>query len=55
MELKHVKPMDGPIDEGTGGVGDRRIRDAVDDETGGLDKQPVKDERSGGIDELQPR
>ena len=41
MDLKHVKPLDGPIDEGTGGVGERRIRDAVDDETGGLDK-PAK-------------
>ncbi len=37
MELKHVKPLDGPIDEGTGGVGDRRIREAVDNETGALD------------------
>ncbi len=33
-EFKHVKPLDGPIDEGIGGVGSRRIRDAVDDERG---------------------
>ena len=53
MGFKHVKPLDGPIDEGTGGVGDRRIRDAVDDETGagttpardgdGLPAGPAKD------------
>lgn len=33
-EFKHVKPLDGPVDEGIGGVGSRRIRDAADNETG---------------------
>lgn len=44
MELKHVKPLDGPIDEGTGGVGDRRIRETVDNETGALDTAKPKSE-----------
>ena len=39
-EFKHVKPLDQPIDEGTGGVGSRRIREAVDDETGATAAMP---------------
>ena len=41
-EFKHVRPLDGPVDEGTGGVGDRRIRDAVDDETGEMAAMPKR-------------
>lgn len=45
-EFKHVKPLDQPIDEGIGGVGDRRIREQADDQTGDMSGDPQRGGRS---------